>query len=123
MEKIMCSAKIRFRGIDKTAYFGRGVAQLLYGIKKYHSLNMATKSLGMAYSKAWRIIRDAEDSLGVELLERHGNSGASLSHSGNRILEIYEEAEISAEQAAKEVLRRYFGEIYHETIVGRDGMM
>ena len=116
MKEMVCNVKIRFKGVEKEAYFGRGIAQLLYGVKKYHSLNMAAKHLGMAYSKAWRIMRDAEDSLGIELIERLGNSGSSLSEEGGRVLKIYEEAESAAEKAAEEVLRRYFKNIHFENI-------
>ena len=120
MNEMVCNVKVRFKGVEKSAYFGRGIAQLLYGIKKYHSLNMAAKHLGMAYSKAWRIMRDAEDSLGVELIDRHGNSGAAVSPEGSRILDIYEEAELAAEKAAEQILSGYFGNIRRENAWERD---
>lgn len=41
------------------AFFGPGPVQLLTLIREGYSLNQAAAGLGMAYSKAWRIIREA----------------------------------------------------------------
>ena len=43
--------------------FGHGIAELCLGVKNLGSLNAAAKSMGMAYSKAWRIIKDTEAAL------------------------------------------------------------
>lgn len=56
--------RIKRKTEEDPAYFGRGVADLLHGIEKYHSLNQAAKEMGMAYSKAWRIVGEAEQALG-----------------------------------------------------------
>ncbi len=45
--------------------FGPGVAALLEEVREKRSLRAAAGSMGMAYSKAWRIVRDAEESLGT----------------------------------------------------------
>ena len=42
--------------------FGRGIASLCIGVRDTGSLNAAAKSMGMAYSKAWRIIKDTGSS-------------------------------------------------------------
>lgn len=57
--------RIKRKTEEDPAYFGRGVADLLHGIEKYHSLNQAAKEMGMAYSKAWRIVGEAEQALGI----------------------------------------------------------
>ena len=43
--------------------FGPGVAALLEGVEEKRSLRAAAISMEMAYSKAWRILRRAEDAL------------------------------------------------------------
>ena len=48
--------------------FGPGVAALLTLVKTCHSLRAAAMEMGMAYSKAWRIIRTAEGVFGCKLL-------------------------------------------------------
>lgn len=74
--------------------FGPGVAELLKRVQEHHSLRAAALSMEMAYSKAWQIIRTAEDGFGCKLLSstiggRHGG-GAVLTPEGERILSAYE---------------------------------
>ena len=57
--------------------FGPGVAELLERVREHHSLRSAAASMEMAYSKAWRIVRAAEEGMGCKLLSsstggRHG---------------------------------------------------
>lgn len=48
--------------------FGPGVAALLTLVKTCHSLRAAAMEMGMAYSKAWTILKNAEEQLGFKLL-------------------------------------------------------
>ena len=41
-------------------WFGPGVAQLLHRVQELHSLRAAAMSIGMAYSKAWTILKNAQ---------------------------------------------------------------
>lgn len=76
---------------------------------EHHSLNLATKEMGMAYSKAWTILKSAEEALGIRLLYRMGGNGSVLTKEGEELLEVYEEAEKAAQKAAVEVLREHYG--------------
>ena len=49
--------------------FGRGIVQLLEGVDRTGSLFAVAREIGMAYSKAWRLIKDTEE-FGVGLLNR-----------------------------------------------------
>ena len=69
--------------------FGRGIAELCLGVRERGSLNAAAKSMGMAYSKAWRIIRDTEEALGLQLLKRDGAHGSTLTKQANALLDAY----------------------------------
>lgn len=69
--------------------FGKGIADLCNGVREMGSLNASAKNMHMAYSKAWRIIKDTEDALGVELLIRDGAHGSTLTDEANRLLDIY----------------------------------
>lgn len=84
MNGLYYNVRVRVKGknVDGRDYFGRGVADLLHGVKEYHSLNQATKEMGMAYSKAWRIVRQAEKTLGMPLLVRMGKNGSVLTPEG-----------------------------------------
>ena len=73
--------------------FGPGVAALLEEVREKRSLRAAAASMGMAYSKAWRIVRDAEEALGRKLLDstiggRNGG-GAVLTPEAEALLEAY----------------------------------
>lgn len=69
--------------------FGSGCVQLLQGVAEEHSLNRAAKRMGMAYSKAWRLVNEAEDQLGVKLLDRNGALGSTLTPEGERAMAAY----------------------------------
>ncbi|MEC4176737.1 LysR family transcriptional regulator [Adlercreutzia sp. R21] len=74
---------------ESTSAFGPGVAKLCLGVRDHGSLNASAKTMRMAYSKAWRIIKDTESSLGVQLLLRDGAHGSTLTEEGNLILDAY----------------------------------
>lgn len=99
---------LRAEGYHDGHGFGRGIELLLLGIEKYGSLNRAAKELGMAYSKAWRIIRQAETEFKITLIHRDGAHGSTLSEEGSTFLAHYREMLAAADQAAGEVFDRYF---------------
>ena len=110
MNGLYYNVRVRVKGknVDGRDYFGRGVADLLHGVKEYHSLNQATKEMGMAYSKAWRIVRQAEKTLGMPLLVRMGKNGSVLTPEGEKLLEVYEEAEKKAAGVVKDVFEKFY---------------
>ncbi len=69
--------------------YGKGIYNLCKGVHDKGSLNAAAKDMGMAYSKAWRIIKETEQALGFQLLNRDGAHGSSLTDEGVRLLDIY----------------------------------
>lgn len=73
------------------AALGPGVVALCQGVAETGSLNAAAKEMGMAYSKAWKTIKETEESLGVQLLIRNGAQGSSLSSEGAKLIEAYDE--------------------------------
>ncbi len=75
---------------ESSSVFGRGIASLCVGVRDTGSLNAAAKSMGMAYSKAWRIIKDTEAALGTQLLYRNGAHGSQLTEDCEKLLAIYQ---------------------------------
>ena len=78
---------------DQQRCFGPGIATLLERVREHRSLRSAAASMGMAYSKAWRIIRTAEGVFGCKLLDstiggQHGG-GATLTPQADRLLAAY----------------------------------
>lgn len=69
--------------------FGPGIAALCRGVAETGSLNAAAKDMGMAYSKAWRIIKTTERALGVQLLNRDGARGSTLTDDAIKLINAY----------------------------------
>ena len=95
-----CRTIIKFRNSDdpNDLGFGRGIVQLLEGVEELGSINRATASMGMAYSKAWRIVNEAEGQLGCKLIERDGARGSTLTPAGERAIAVYEELQTDINQ-------------------------
>ena len=91
---------------DSGSVFGRGIADLCLGVRETGSLNAAAKGMGMAYSKAWRIIKETEAALGIQLLNRDGAHGSQLTEAGDRILDAYLAIEKKLQKQAEEEFAR-----------------
>ena len=74
---------------ESASLFGRGIADLCLGVRNLGSLNAAAKSMGMAYSKAWRIIKETEAALDIQLLNRDGAHGSTLTPECDTLLDTY----------------------------------
>ena len=93
---------------ESGSVFGRGIANLCLGVREAGSLNAAAKGMGMAYSKAWRIIKETEAALGIQLLNRDGAHGSTLTEEGDALLDAYisidAQLQTDAEKAFKTIL-------------------
>ena len=96
--------------------FGPGVAQLLKKVAELHSLRAAAMSMSMAYSKAWTVIRGAEEGLGFKLL----TSTAGGKHGGGAELTDEARQMIAAYDAYCEKLRAYGEKLFEETFAFYD---
>ena len=99
--------KATLRLIDEEGQrcFGPWVAALLEGVQEKKSLRAAAGSMGMAYSKAWRILRTAEEAFGCKLLDstiggRHGG-GAVLTTEAKILLEGYQRLRRETEEYSR----------------------
>ena len=84
------SENISIRLFQGEKCFGPGMAELLEGVKEHHSLRAAAMSMQVAYSKAWTMIRRAEDAMGFSLLHSvtggRGGGGAVLTDRAELLL-------------------------------------
>ena len=87
---------------ESNSQFGRGVASLCLGVRTLGSLNAAAKEMKMAYSKAWRIVKETESALDMQLLNRDGAHGSTLTDEGNKLLDAYLEVEERLQTFAEE---------------------
>ena len=110
-KELTCQITVRIYGREKC--FGPGVADLLERVDRLHSLRKATIEMEMAYSKAWRIIKTAEENLGFPLLSSvtggKGGGGAELTPDSRRFLESYRRFEKAVRQYADEAFVEIMG--------------
>ena len=83
---------------ESGSLFGRGIASLCLGVR----------GMGMAYSKAWRIIKDTEAALDLQLLNRDGAHGSDLTEAGNKLLDTYLAIEEKLQKEAEELFEAAF---------------
>lgn len=85
-------AKIRIYRTDRN--FGPGTMELMELVKLHGSLSAACKEMNMAYSKAWKMVGNAEADLGFSLMEgsRGGEFGGRtvLTPEGEDLLHRYQ---------------------------------
>ncbi len=93
--------------------FGPGIAELLLRVREQKSLRSAALSMNMAYSKAWKIVKESEEALGLKLLEsttggQHGG-GAVLTEEGSALLDDYRQYVADVKAAAQTLFEERFG--------------
>lgn len=100
--------------LGRKPFFGPGTAELLQLVDRLHSINLAAKKMGMAYSKAWRILKEAESRLGFSLLERkiggQSGGGSFLTKEGKDFLERYLVFQKQAYKSTDCLFETYFPE-------------
>jgi len=99
--------------------FGEGPYRLLKRVGKTASLNQAASDMGMAYSKAWRLIRTLEERLGFALLERKvggkAGGGSKLTPEAETLLTQYERFRKDVKTALTKIYLRHFGKTFTST--------
>ena len=109
-KQLRCQVSVRIFGEEKC--FGPGVADLLERVDRLHSLRKATIEMDMAYSKAWKIVKIAEENLGFPLLVSvtggKGGGGAALTPEGARLLRAYDTFCSRLHDAADELFQEEF---------------
>lgn len=106
-------AQVKVRLAHTKPYFGPGTVTLLRQIQSLGAVREASEKTGISYSKAWNMIRTAEEESGLELVRRQpgGKSGgtAAVTEEGLKLIRKYEELEKLVERFAEEEYRRIFG--------------
>lgn len=102
----------RIRIYRRERNFGPGTAELMQQVARTGSLSAACKEMGMAYSKAWKIIKLAEQDLGIPLMEgtrggEHGGSTA-LTEEGKEFLKRYLAFTSEAQAELSRLFEKYF---------------
>ncbi len=106
------SYRLTLRLFREEKSFGPGPMNLLNGVRRTGSLHQAAADMGMAYSKAWKMIRSLEADWGFVLLIRRSGGvsggGSVLTEEAEDLLMRYESMLSEVEQAADAAMKKYF---------------
>ncbi len=95
--------------------FGEGPYELLRRVEQTQSLHQAANQMGMAYSKAWTILRTMEQRLGFSLLDRkvggRSGGGSQITAQAKNLMKQYEGFLKDVEKAMQKSYRRYFSDM------------
>lgn len=104
--------KITFTDEYGEKFFGEGPARLLHEIEKHGSVRAAAISMGMAYSKALKLLNRAETVLGFPLTLRctggKDGGGSVLTPEGKEWLKRYETYRDACIEANQKLYAEYF---------------
>ncbi len=107
-----CATRVFLRDDAGEKFFGEGPCRLLKGIQRTGSLRAAALEMEMAYTKATRILKRAEETLGFPLTERtiggKGGGGSRLTPEAAAFVEKYERFRDGCYAANKELFRQVF---------------
>ena len=106
--------KIVFLDENREKFFGEGPYRLLRGVEQTGSLRSAAAAMGMAYSKALRILNHAEAALGFPLTRRSAGGvsggGSRLTPEGKEWIEKYEAYRDACVLANRRLYLEFFSE-------------
>ena len=93
--------------------FGPGVAELMEHVEATGSLSKGCRCMQMAYSKGWKILKRAEEDLGIPLVQgnRGGSNGGQtvLTPEGKEFLKRYRKFEQEVRAGADASFQKWFG--------------
>ncbi len=92
--------------------FGDGPYELLKRVDETHSLHRAAKEMGMAYSKAWRLIGAMEKRLRFLLIERKvggpSGGGSRVTPHGKALMKRYRHFQEDVNTSLEKIYRTHF---------------
>lgn len=104
--------KIQLFDENGEKFFGEGPCRLLEQVEQTGSLRCAAASMEMAYSKALKLVKQAEEALGFPLTQRSvggkDGGGSTLTPEGREFLHKYEAYRDACVQANRELYANYF---------------
>jgi len=91
--KAWASLKVSFELDGKKRISGNNLFNLLDNIMIYGSISSAASKLGFSYRYAWGLIKEAENAIGLQLVEKqpggYAGGGTSLTSEGKELLSHY----------------------------------
>jgi molybdate transport system regulatory protein len=109
--KVACKIWIEQNG----KAFGDGPYELLKGVEKTASLHKVADQMGMAYSKAWKLIQTMEQRLGFILLDRkvggRSGGGSRITPRAKELMLSYGKFRGEAEEAIERIFQKHFSPV------------
>ena len=106
--------KITFLNDNGEKFFGEGPARLMHGVEETGSLRAAAMTMNMAYTKALKLVKNAEETLGFTLITRatggKDGGGSRLTDEGKEWLKRYEAYRDACIQANSRLYLEFFPE-------------
>lgn len=106
--------RILFLDEENEKFFGEGPCRLLHAVEETGSLRAAALSMGMAYTKALKLLKHAESALGFALTQRvsggRDGGGSHLTPEGKEWLKRYEAYRDACIQANCRLYLEFFPE-------------
>ena len=100
--------------------FGPGMVALLRAVEKTGSLQRAARSMNMAYSKAWKMLKESEREWGFALTEREtggrDGGGSTLTPQANVLLEAYSRFMAEARTQLDQLFKAHFPDSWVEEL-------
>jgi molybdate transport system regulatory protein len=100
--------------------FGPGMSALLRGIEETGSLQGAAQSMNMAYSKAWKMLKESEKAWGFMLTDREtggrDGGGSTLTPQAVRLLEAYDVFMKESRQELDRLFEKHFSREWVEEL-------
>lgn len=94
-------------------FFGPEMARLLRLVEITGSLQKAAAEMKISYSKAWKMMREAEKEAGFAMLERHvggaGGGSSQLTAKGHDFVQKYDDFERAIYKTSDKLFAEYFG--------------
>lgn len=104
--------RIQFLDDHDQKFFGEGPCRLLRGVEETGSLRAASMRMGMAYTKALKLLKNAENALGYPLTMRtsggRDGGGSRLTPEGEEWLSKYEAYRDACIQANGKLYLEFF---------------
>lgn len=92
--------------------FGEGPFILLKKVEELGSLRQAALTMGMSYSKAWKIMKQIEEELQIKLLKRtiggQAGGGSTITAEAKDFMNKYEAFIASINKKIEEEIESYF---------------
>lgn len=99
-------------------FFGEGPYRLLAGIQRHGSLRAAAQQMGMAYTKAFALLKRAEQEFGFALTRRRvggkGGGGSVLTEPARELMLRYEAYRAACTRMAESLYHTHFSSFQPE---------